>query len=417
MSGTRAFRRCMMSDKQAQRDIVCFAKDWFEDPTSCNHVMQELAKTRRVLWINSISTRAPSLTSGRDIRKIFRKLGSFFKGPAHVTENLWVATPIVIPMHGNPLAKRINHRLLAGMVRRLSRRMGMRDYEVWTFVPTFAEYLDLAAGRPLIYYCTDNWKAFSSMDGDSIGGMMERTARRADVVFGTSRAIVEMLSQFHPDSELAPHGVDYDQFSAALSPNTVVPPDLAPLSHPVLGFYGLIEDWMDQDLLCRLAERHPEWSIALIGRVCVDVSRLEAHKNIHLLGRKPHSELPAYCKGIDVGLIPHIVNELTTHMNPIKLREYLCAGLPVVATDLPEVRTYGEHCATAKDFDAFEAAVVSALARGSQEERAARSRTMIDETWPHKVAALRRIIDRRCPPPSGDSGGAGGRGRVTAGAG
>ncbi|MDE2125777.1 MAG: glycosyltransferase [Armatimonadetes bacterium] len=406
-----------MNDKPPCRDIVCFAKDWFEDPTSCNHVMQELAKTRRVLWINSISTRAPSLTSGRDVRKIFRKLGSFLKGPTRVSDNLLVATPIVIPMHGSALAKRINHWLLAGMVRRLSRRMHMREYEVWTFVPTFAEYLDLAAGRPLIYYCTDNWKAFSSMDGISIAGMMERTARKADVVFGTSSAIVRMLSQLHPDARLAPHGVDYAQFSAALSPSTVAPADVAQLSHPVLGFYGLIEDWMDQELLVWLAERHPEWNIALIGRVCVDVSRMESLSNIHLLGRKPHSELPAYCKAIDVGLIPHIVNELTTHMNPIKLREYLCAGLPVVATDLPEVKAYGEHCATAADYEAFERAVVSALSKGSPAERAARSRAMADETWPHKVADLRRIIDERCPPPApGESGGAAGRGRAAAGA-
>ena len=166
------------------------------------------------------------------------------------------------------------------------------------------------------------------------------------------------------------------------------------LFRSVLGFYGLIEDWLDQDLIVYIANRHPDWSIALVGRVCVETSRLNGLPNVHFLGRKPHGELPLYCKGFSVGLIPHKVNELTRHMNPIKLREYLSAGLPVVATALPEVRHYGEHCIIAESYEAFERGVEKALRENTAESRRLRSAAMQWETWESKVRELGRHVER-----------------------
>ena len=105
-------------------------------------------------------------------------------------------------------------------------------------------------------------------------------------------------------------------------------------------------------------------------------------------GRRPHAELPAYCKGLDVALIPHKVNELTRHMNPIKLREYLSAGLPIVSTDVPEMRHYPESCIVAHSYEQFEAGVAVALATDSPAARRRRSESMRDQTWDRKVLEL-----------------------------
>ena len=375
------------------QNIICFAKDWSEDPTSCNHVLEELAKENRVLWINSISTRSPDLTSGRDMGKIVRKLASFFKGPKAAGERLWVYTPLVLPFHHNPRAVAINRVLLRTTLRLLRRKLGMGEFQLWTFVPTSAEYVGHLGESLLVYYCTDNWSKFRSMDGERVNNMVERLATQADVVFATSTPILERLSPFNKNAHLAAHGVDYELFSTALDAATPLPDDLAALSGQVLGFYGLIEDWLDQGLIAYLAERHPEWSIALVGKTMVDTSALSRFKNVHFLGRKPHSMLPAYCKGFAVGLIPHHVNELTRHMNPIKLREYLCAGLPIVSTNLPEVKQYGEHCLIAEDYAAFERGVQRAIQCDTPELRRRRSEAMRIETWESKVAALNRHIE------------------------
>lgn len=369
-------------------NIVCFAKDWSEDPTSCNHVLEELAKTNRVLWLNSISTRSPNLSSGRDLGKIWKKIAGFLAGPKAMKPNLWVFTPVVLPFHNSKAAVALNKLILRMTINGLRRRLGMRDFQLWTFVPTSEPYVGALGAKLVVYYVTDNWSQFSTVDGERIGRMVKQLAGKADIVFATAHLLVEQLKTDNPNTQLASHGVKHALFAEALADETEVPADLAALPKPVLGYYGLIEDWLDQDLLVYLAERHPDWSIALIGKAMVDTSRLEKMPNIHLLGRKPHAELPSYCKGFSLAMIPHQVNELTRHMNPIKLREYLSAGLPVVSTALPEVSFYPDHCVVAKSYEEFDQAAREAIRSDNPAGRAARSADMRHETWESKVRLL-----------------------------
>jgi glycosyltransferase involved in cell wall biosynthesis len=376
------------------QDIICFAKEWNEDPTSCNHVLRELAKNNRVLWLNSISTRSPNLASGRDLRKIARRILAVMKGATSVGDQMWLFTPFVLPFHHSPWAIRLNRHILRFTLGLLRRRLGMRNFQLWTFVPTSSEYVGRLGEEMVVYYCTDEWSSFSFVDGKKMAEMVKSLATRADVVFATSRPLVEKLSRFNPEVHLASHGVKYAMFARALEDSTAVPSDLAALPRPRLGFYGLIEEWLDLELIGYLAVRHPEWNIALIGKTCVDTSSLARLPNVHFLGRKPHSELPAYCKGLDVALIPHKVNELTRHMNPIKLREYLSAGLQIVSTDLPEMRHFPDYCIVAKNYEEFEAGVKTALESDSPQVRRHRSQVMRNQTWDRKVAELGETVLR-----------------------
>ncbi len=117
-----------------------------------------------------------------------------------------------------------------------------------------------------------------------------------------------------------------------------VSPDIANLPKPIIGFFGLIADWVDVDAMAQIAKHFSSGSLVVLGKVTTDVSALTALPNVHMLGRKPYSELPAYCKGFDVAINPFKLNRLTLNANPLKIREYLAAGLPVVSTDIPEVR-------------------------------------------------------------------------------
>ena len=110
----------------SRENIICFAKDWNEDPTSNHHVMIEMARTHKVLWLNSVATRTPNLSSGRDVKKIVRKLGEFASGPVNVENDLWVFTPLVLPLPHSPVARRINQQILRATIRTLRMRLGMR---------------------------------------------------------------------------------------------------------------------------------------------------------------------------------------------------------------------------------------------------------------------------------------------------
>src|SRR4029078_13293068 len=124
------------------------------------------------------------------------------------------------------------------------------------------------------------------------------------------------------------------------------------LPRPIVGFFGLIADWVDTDIMAAIARRYPTGSLVVVGKATTDVSALQKLPNVHLLGRKPYADLPAYCKAFDVAINPFRINELTLAANPLKVREYLAAGLPVVSTDIPEVHVL-EDVRVGVDHDDF----------------------------------------------------------------
>lgn len=370
------------------QNIVCFAKDWNEDPTSNNHVMIELARNNKVLWLNSIATRTPKLGSGRDLRKIIAKLGAFLRGPCEVRPDLWTYTPIVIPLPHNRIATALNRLILKLTLRLVRWRLGMRRFQLWTFLPNSVEYVGTLGESLVVYYIVDEWSKFEYVDGPRVAEADRTLCRKADVVFAVSQTLVDDRLALNPETHLARHGVDHGLFSAALTANLATPSDLRTLRRPVLGFYGTLQNWVDFGLITFLADRHPQWSFVLIGRPATDMSKVQGKPNVHLLGRKPHSELPAYCKEFDVGLIPYVLYERILHVNPIKFREYLSAGVPVVAVALPELRPYAraQHCVVAESYAEFEQGIVDILRTDSPNLRRERSESMQSETWEARVA-------------------------------
>jgi glycosyltransferase involved in cell wall biosynthesis len=377
-------------------NIICFAKDWSEDPTSNNHVMKLLARDNEVLWLNSIATRTPKLSSSSDMGKIRRKLKSFVDGPQRVdgARGLSVFTPLVLPFPHSRAAVAMNRQILRGTTAYFRRRLGMSDFQLWSFIPTAVEYFGHLGESFRVYYCTDEWSQFSYVDGARVTAMERELCGRCDIVFTTSRTLLAAKRSWNPETHLASHGVDWAHFARALAPDTTVPAELAGVKRPVLGFFGLVQDWIDIDLIGWLAEQRPDWTIVMIGKVAVDHSRWVKTPNILWIGRKPYEELPRWCKAFDVGLVPFRINELTRNVNPIKLREYLSAGVPVVSTALPECAAYPEWCAVAETREQFLAACEAAIAAGSPESRRARSEQMRAESWEHKVAQLGEHILR-----------------------
>lgn len=373
--------------------IIAFAKDWHEDPTSNHHVLRELAKTRRVLWLNSLATRTPSLASGRDLGKIGRKLREFAHGPVNVEHDLWVTTPLVLPLPHSQVARAINRQVLRATVRALRLRLGIREFQLWTFLPNTADYVGTLGEQLAIYYCVDEWSLFSYLDKGQTVVAERKLLEKVDAVFAINHDLAEAKRKVCAATFEAPHGVDHAMFARALDARTEVPADVAALPGPRIGFYGTLRDWVDLELLAHIARARPAWQLVLIGQQLTDLSALHGLANVHLLGQRRHDELPGYCKSFDVGMIPYRIDERMTFVNPLKLREYLSAGLPVVSTPVPEVARYAQHCEIAATPEAFIAAIERALVTTGPDARRARSDAMIHETWSARVAAVTRTID------------------------
>jgi glycosyltransferase involved in cell wall biosynthesis len=371
-------------------DIICFSNDWDGDPLSKKHIMRRLAGRNRILWVNSIGNRNPGATA-RDLKRAFGKLRAAMHGFRQVEENIWVLSPLAIPFHGMAAARMVNRRLLSATIRVAARRLGFRDPLTWTFVPSSADVAGTLGERSIIYHCVDEFSQFSGTDRAAILEMERRLMEKADAVVVSASRLLEAKRRYNPYTCLVTHGVDIEHFRGALDPETLVPPDIASLRPPVIGFFGLIADWVDLALIRRLAERRPAWSFALIGKVDCDDSAVRRLPNVHLLGRKQYAELPAYCKAFDVALLPFVINELTLNANPLKLREYLAAGLPVVTSASPEAQRLGNLVRVAHTPEQWLEQIECVLA-GRTGPQAGISRAMDGESWEAKVEELSAIV-------------------------
>lgn len=375
-----------------KKEIICFANDWDGEPLSKKHIMKRLAQENRILWVNSIGNRSPRL-NGKDFRRIFKKLTQFFKGVKQVEENLYVYSPVMIPFYHSMLFRKSNQWLLAWMIRRQMKKLGFSKPITWTYAPSSADVVGRLGEAKVVYHCVDEFSAFSDAPQTAIQEMEETLLKKADMVIVSASTLQESKRRWNPNTHLVRHGVDYEHFKKAVDPQTKIPADLARLPRPIIGFHGLIADWVDLALVRKMALQHPEWSIVLLGASITDLSPVAGLKNVHLLGKRPYESLPGYCKGFDVAILPFVVNRLTLYANPLKLREYLAAGLPVVSTDLPEVRSLGGDIRIGRSHSGFIEHVSELIEKGAVGPSPARSNTMEQESWDHKVELLSRLVD------------------------
>lgn len=379
------------SNELRGRDILCFANDWSGDPLSKTHLMRVLAKDNRILWINAIANRMPT-TSPRDVSRIYKKLRGFTEPIHKVEPNIFVLNPLAFPSYGNGFILEINQRFLASQVKKAMHRLQFENVVNMVFNPAAGMIAGQLGEKELIYYCVDEYTAFTGAS-NGLKKIEDDLFRRADLVIVSAEKLFESKKKFNPNTFVIRHGTDWQHFRAALDPELAIPADIADLPKPIIGFHGLLADWVDYELIKEVAEHFKGGSVVLVGQTSVDgkqkIKVLNDVPNIHMLGRKPYEELPAYCKAFDVALNPFEINELTLAANPLKVREYLAAGLPVVSTDIPEVRVL-DDCLIGTDHEDFIHKIEQALANPKPRNEV--SDAIAHESWASKVDQLREIL-------------------------
>ncbi len=382
------------------RDIVCVGfADWDTDLwTNQHHLMARLARENRVLFVESLGLRQPQL-AGRDIARILRRLRRGM-APPRARDGLHVLSPLVVPLHRSRLVRALNARLLPALVRRAARRLGLRAPILWAYVPQAEVLIDALQPSLIVYHCVDDIAAHGRIDTASFRAAEERFAARADLVLASAPALAERMRRFSANVLDAPNVADTELFAQALIPSPPAPLDaqMAALPAPRIVFTGaIVAVKLDLELLVELARLRPSWSFALVGPIGpgephADVSALSAEPNIHLLGPRAYEELPNVLRAADAGLIPYARNALTDSIFPMKVYEYLAAGLAVIATPLPALAgVEGVRCAA--DPQGIARLLDEALAQDDPERRAARSRAASAHSWDRRLEEIAAAID------------------------
>lgn len=368
-------------------DLVVIGEDWGRHPSSTQHLVRELARSRKVLYVNSLGLRRPRLTAS-DLKRAWRKLLDLLvpaapSGAAPLPTNLTVLAPFALPFPGSRLAGRINHWLLGSRIRQALRRCGINAPALWISMPTGIDAVGTMGERAVIYYCGDDFGALDGVDHAPVLELERRVIDASQLIFAVSPVLEARL----PPSRtmLLEHGVDLDLFTRPAPRAADLPPG------PVAGYYGNICERVDQPLLAQVARLLPDWTFLLIGEIRVPIDCLAAEPNIRFVGPRPHGALPGYSQHWRVSILPFLDTAMVRASNPLKLREYIAAGRPVVTTPMPAASPFADVVSIVADPEGFARAIVAAATTPADPEHL-RAR-VAGESWAARAAAAAARID------------------------
>jgi glycosyltransferase involved in cell wall biosynthesis len=375
--------------------IVYFGNDWSaENRTSSHHVAERLARRTSLLYVDSPGLRGPK-ANARDLRKLWRKASAALRRPRRVGERMWQMSVPQIPFRRIPLVRRANAWLGRLLVRRALAHLGFARTVSWFAVPHPGCLAGAVGETAVIYYCIDDYAALPGVDAREVAAMDAHLTRRADQVFVASARMLDAKRRERPSTVLAPHGVDVALFRTASDPRLPVAAGARRLGRPVVGFYGSIEEWIDLDLVTEAAVRRPDWTFLLVGRVAVDASRSAALPNVVFAGAQPYADLPAWVRAFDVAIIPYRLTRQVLNSAPLKLREYLATGKPVVAVPAPEIERFAPLVRLAQGAEEFIRQIEDALQNDTERDRARRMAATASMTWEARVASVVEVVERR----------------------
>jgi glycosyltransferase involved in cell wall biosynthesis len=368
--------------------FIVFAEDWASHPSSTQHLFAELAKNHEIHWVNSIGMRKPSLKIN-DLKRVVSKFKQLFSKSSHAAiktpKALRVYKLPVLPWHNNALIKRFNKWVYSQYFKNISDEPVM----YWLSVPT-AEYLITKQKRDkLIYYCGDDFSALAGVDATLVAPFEKNLIQKADLIYVISAFLMnKMPSQ---KTQMLSHGVSYDLFTSQCE----IAPEISHLNGPIIGFYGSINAWLDISLLTALVAQRPSYQLVLVGDIVGPTAQLLQFKNVTHIPAVEHARLASFSAHWNVSVLPFVNNEQIRACDPLKLKEYLAAGTPIVATDFPAVKQYQTDISIGKTHEQFikkidEAVCLNNIQRNTL--KLTQQQLAKDHSWGSKALAVQQDL-------------------------
>jgi glycosyltransferase involved in cell wall biosynthesis len=376
-------------------DFIVFAGlDWWYHNRAHSdfQLATRLGRDHRVLLVNSIAMRMPLPgRSPKAFQRIARKAASMARAlrrPLPDRPGFHVLTPLLLPFYGSSFLRRLNAGLVRVQVALAARWLGIQDPVILVTVPTAWDVVRPMRRRMLVFNRSDKHSAFHEANGSVVAALENELLAQSQHVLYVSHALMaQEVDRAGDRARWFDHGVDLDHFRPRQP--TEEPADMRRIPRPRIGFFGGLDDYViDFALVEKLARVLPHCHVVLIGDATCPLGELLHLPNVHWLGYRPYQDIPRYGSGFDVAIMPWLDNDWIRHCNPIKLKEYLALGLPVVSMDYPGLEHYRSLVRTAHSHEQFIAHVRELVTHGDPTAPAARRAAVATDSWEHRVAEL-----------------------------
>ncbi len=326
-------------------DFIVFSDDWGRHPSSCQHLMRRFLSENRILWVNSIGLRSPQI-SRYDLLRGFHKLASWMRPQQEPEKNLKIISLFSFPWNQFSSVRSWNKQIGFRALEKAIAKAGVEKPISLATVPNACDWMGRFGERLKIYYCVDDFSQWPGMNRKTILEMEKSLLGKIDLFVATSEKLYAEKKPKGIPSLLLPHGVDVKHFEQARSSfNEKEKKEWA----PTIGYFGLMDERLDFDLITSLVTQRPHWKWVFLGPTQFFPRQLKEKKNVICRPSVEYSVLPEHLKAIDILFLPYKINSLTQALNPLKLRECLATGKPVVSVPLPEVTPYAEWVQIGKD--------------------------------------------------------------------
>lgn len=386
------------------RDFVVLSDDWNGLPTSTIHLFRRISRHNRVFWFRMLNRMPkPTWTDAKKGMAIVRAWGGYLAGKnrrsnarlrSAATEDPYLVNPLMIPWFKRPV-RRFNRGSLLRSYERLREQHQIQDPIVFSVFPSAADFVEAVDPALKIYYCYDEFLKYPGFNPADWLEMENNLLDNVDALVVTSRDLEKKNRQSCPSLYL-PHGVDFGHFNQAMNHAEPIL-RMQSIRRPIVGFFGLISEWVDLKLIAALAGKFPDVSFVLIGASEINLGALADCPNVHCLGLVPYANLPRYARYFDIAWIPFVANTLTKAVNPLKLLEYYALGLPVLATRLPELEGIGGPIRLASTEAEFCESLHDLLDTDLQAESDRAVEVAKHNTWEQRVQDLGAFIESLSP--------------------
>ena len=377
------------STNNEDRSFLCFGGEdwWYHNRAHTDmQLMRRFSRKGTALYVNSIMMRKHKIAGGRFVEKLVRKLKSIMKGLKESGAGFWVYSPFTLPVHHISWARPLNEAMLRWQILRMMRKLHMTAPVIWVVCPAASETAIKIKSSKLVYQRTDRFEDDPNVDRDAILDCDRRLKANADITVYVNKSLYDEEAGQCKKALLLDHGVDYEMFATAEC-DPKVPADIADIGKPVVGYFGALDGHkLDTDFLEAVADRLPDMTFVFIGKPSLDCSGLSARKNVRMLGQKAYEEIPHYGKCFDVAILPWRVNKWTEAANPIKLKEYLALGKPIVSTpSFTELQDYRDVVYDASTPEDFAECIKKAYSEDSPDRIKKRRARVARSSWDSKA--------------------------------